>query len=91
MFDSQPTVSDSNFPATNRELKRQFVTFVEERMRGTRSDPEIDKMDMLKGYHSLLAIVHDPTSSLTAPNTTRLKWFMKEAGIKYLENAFDTL
>jgi hypothetical protein len=38
-----------------------------------------------------LAIVHDPTSALTATNTTRLKWFMKAARINFLESAFDTL
>ena len=44
MFDSQPSVSDSGFPLPNEGLKRQFVAFVEERMRGARgdSDPEAE-------------------------------------------------
>jgi len=100
MFDSQPTVSDSGFPSTNEELKQQFVAFVEERMRGARGDsdpeaefcdPETDKRNMLKGYHALLAIVHDPTSTLVATNTTRLKLFMELNRIKFLESAFDAL
>ncbi|KAH6634683.1 hypothetical protein B0J18DRAFT_471558 [Chaetomium sp. MPI-SDFR-AT-0129] len=100
MFVSRPTVSDSGFPSTDAELKRQSVAFVEERMRGARGDsdpdaefcnPEIEKRDRLKGYYSLLAILHDPTSALIATNTMRLKWFMKDSGINFLESAFETL
>ncbi|KAK1756304.1 hypothetical protein QBC47DRAFT_460156 [Echria macrotheca] len=100
MFDSQATVSDSGFPSTNEELKQQFVAYIEERMRGARGDseaeaefcdPEIDQMDMLKGYHSLLAIVHDPTSALQATDTTKLKRYMEDYNLKYLETAFYNL
>ncbi|KAK3371697.1 hypothetical protein B0T24DRAFT_630121 [Lasiosphaeria ovina] len=100
MFDSQPTASDFGIPSINGELKQKFIAFVEERMRGVRDDPdsdadfcdpEIDKRDILKCCHSLLAILHDPTSALIATDTTRLKHFIEAARTKFLEAAFQRL
>jgi len=100
MFDSQPTVSNSEFPSTNAELKRQFIAYIQERIRGVNGDsdsdadfcdPNIDRGCWVKNYHSLLAIVHDPTSALVATDITRLRFYMKAQNVEFLEDAFNQL